>query len=198
MRANLLASATAASFGGLRLRSCSTHAESMLRPLPFCRCLMTAVAPTTNALRRPSSPARVMTPSLTLPAGRMIFWRQPDPGCELPTRSKHLGRRRLHDEHRCADRADPGDLSKALATWVRFVPGHEFPLDLIDLRLQLRIFLGVSREELSSQAGEAFIGLNASEQGSEVSNPLGGGQTELCRITSDRISELGAITSKPI
>src|SRR3981189_2875753 len=63
------ASATAASFGGLRLRSCSTHAESMLRPLPFRRCLMTAVAPTTNALRRPSSPARVMTPSLTLPAG---------------------------------------------------------------------------------------------------------------------------------
>src|SRR6202040_3602918 len=87
---------------------------------------------------------------------------------------------------------------KAPATWVGFVPGHEFLLDLIDLRLQLRIFLGVSREELSSQAGEAFIGLNASEQGSEVSNPLGGGQTELCRIASDRIGELGAIRNQPI
>src|SRR3979411_1839263 len=133
-----------------------------------------------------------------LTGGRMIFWRQPDPGCELPTRSKHLGRRRLHDKHPSADRAAPGDLSKAPATWVGFVPGHEFPLDLIDLRLQLRIFLGMSREELSSQAAEAFIGLNASEQGSEVSNPLGGGQTELCRIASDRIGELGAITNQPI
>jgi len=26
-----------------------------------------------------------------LPRGRMIFWRQPDPGRELPTRSEHLG-----------------------------------------------------------------------------------------------------------
>src|SRR6266404_2664731 len=196
MRANLLASATAASFGGLRLRSCSTHAESMLRPLPFRRCLMGRSDHQCAAQALVPSSRNDAEPYLT--GGRMIFWRQPDPGCELPTRSKHLGRRRLHDEHRCADRADPGDLSKAPATWVGFVPGHEFPLDLIDLRLQLRIFLGVSREELSSQVGEAFIGLNASEQGSEVSNPLGGGQTELCRIASDRIGELGAITNQPI
>jgi hypothetical protein len=65
MRAVLLASATAANFGDLRLRSSTSHGDAF----PLRRaCWITAVAPTTNTLRNPSSPARVITPSLTLPA----------------------------------------------------------------------------------------------------------------------------------
>src|ERR1700730_2373158 len=64
-RAILLASATAANFGGLRLRRSTIQGEP--RP-PRRTCLITAVAPTTNTLRKASSPALVMTPSLTLPA----------------------------------------------------------------------------------------------------------------------------------
>ena len=64
MRANLFANATAASFGGLRLRRCQGDA----RPLQPTACLITAVAPDTSTARKASSPARVMTPSLTLPA----------------------------------------------------------------------------------------------------------------------------------
>ena len=65
MRAILLASATAANFGGLRLRSSTSQGD----PRPLRRtCWITAVAPTTSTLRKVSSPARVMTPSLTLPA----------------------------------------------------------------------------------------------------------------------------------
>ena len=67
MRATLLASATATSFAGFRFRSCSSQGESALLLLPFTTNLRSAVAPTTNTLRKASSPARVMTPSLTLP-----------------------------------------------------------------------------------------------------------------------------------
>jgi hypothetical protein len=56
---------TAASFGGLRLRSAASQGDV----LPLRRaCRITEVAPTTSTLRKPSSPARVMPPSLTLPA----------------------------------------------------------------------------------------------------------------------------------
>src|SRR5271166_6787526 len=168
MRASLLASATATSFGGLRLRSCASQDASAPWLLEFPRCLMTAVAPATSTLRKPSSPARVMTP-------RMVFWRQPDPGRELPTRSEHFGGGRFHAQHRCADRADAGDPSKAPTAWVGFMPGHKFGLDLLDLCLQLGILRGMDREQLSSQAGQALIGLDAIEQRSQVNNPLGGG-----------------------
>jgi hypothetical protein len=65
IRAVLLASATAASFGDLRLSSAVSQGDA----LPLRRaCWITEVAPTTSTLRNVSSPARVITPSLTLPA----------------------------------------------------------------------------------------------------------------------------------
>src|ERR1700742_1603973 len=65
MRAVLLASATAAHFGDLRLRISTSQGDAFP---PRRTCLITAVAPTTSTLRNPSSPARVITPSLVLPA----------------------------------------------------------------------------------------------------------------------------------
>jgi len=61
-----LANATAASLGGLRLRRSMSQGDA--RPLQPTACLITAVAPDTSTARKASSPARVMTPSLTLPA----------------------------------------------------------------------------------------------------------------------------------
>src|SRR3981081_3851372 len=69
MRAVLLASATAASFGGLRLSSASSQGD----PRPCLACLITAVAPATSTLRSISSPARVILPSRGLPAGEWAF-----------------------------------------------------------------------------------------------------------------------------
>jgi hypothetical protein len=57
----------------------------------------------------------------------------------------------------------------------RFMPGHKFGLDLLDLCLQLGILRGMDREQLSSQAGQALIGLDAIEQRNQVNNPLGSG-----------------------
>ena len=66
MRAVLLASATAASFGGLRLTSAVSQGDGF--PCAFLACWITAVAPTTKTPRNASSPARVMTPRRCLPA----------------------------------------------------------------------------------------------------------------------------------
>ncbi|EEW61123.1 hypothetical protein SCH4B_0266 [Ruegeria sp. TrichCH4B] len=63
----LLANATAASFGDLRLSRSISQGEAFL-PLPALTCRSNEVAPTTRVLRRASSPARVVTPGLTLPA----------------------------------------------------------------------------------------------------------------------------------
>src|SRR5271166_4265266 len=78
------------------------------------------------------------------------------------------------------------------------MPSHEPGIDLVDLRLQLRIFLGLGREQLPSQGGQALIGLDAREQRSEVSPPLGGGQAELARIATDRVAQLRAIADQPV
>lgn len=55
MRANLLANATAASLGGLRLRMSISQGDA--RPLLPTACLITAVAPDTSTARKASSPA---------------------------------------------------------------------------------------------------------------------------------------------
>src|SRR5258708_4756569 len=71
MRAVLLASATAASLGGLRLTSATSHGEG--RPRPLRTCWITEVAPATNTLRKASSPAFVIAPSRPLPAVECSF-----------------------------------------------------------------------------------------------------------------------------
>ena len=75
MRAFLLASATAASFGGLRAIRSSSQREC--RPRPLRACWITAVAPATRTLRKASSPARVITPSRVLPAVEWSFGVKP-------------------------------------------------------------------------------------------------------------------------
>src|SRR6266513_3257471 len=71
MRAILLASATAASFGGLRASNATSHGDG--RPRPRLICWITAVAPATSRLRNISAPARGILPSLVLPAVEWSF-----------------------------------------------------------------------------------------------------------------------------
>src|SRR5437762_13990995 len=71
MRAILLASATAASLGGLRFSSATSQGDGW--PRPRRTCWITAVAPATNRLRKTSSPARVILPSLVLLAVERSF-----------------------------------------------------------------------------------------------------------------------------
>jgi hypothetical protein len=64
MRAILLASATAASFLGLRASNPRSHGEAC----PRLACWMTAVAPSTSSRRKSSSPCRLILPGRCLPA----------------------------------------------------------------------------------------------------------------------------------
>src|SRR3989442_4891091 len=89
MRAILLASATAASLGGLRFSSATSQGDG--RPRPRRTCWITAVAPATNRLRKTSSPARVILPSLVLPAGGWAFWGKPRQGAEWPHEGEARG-----------------------------------------------------------------------------------------------------------
>src|SRR5256886_15392999 len=82
MRAFLLASATAASLGGLRFSSATSQGDG--RPRPRRTCWITAVAPATNRLRKTSSPARAILPSLVLPAVGGAFGGRPGPAPEGP------------------------------------------------------------------------------------------------------------------
>ena len=65
MRAALLASATAASLGGLRLTSDTSQGGAPA--LPRLTCWMTEVAPHMKSDLSVSSPARVILPGLALP-----------------------------------------------------------------------------------------------------------------------------------
>src|SRR5688500_7856526 len=66
MRRVLLARATAATLGGLRLSNSRSHGEELLRLFVAWR--IQAMAPLTSTARKRSSPARVMPPSFCRPA----------------------------------------------------------------------------------------------------------------------------------
>ncbi len=78
------------------------------------------------------------------------------------------------------------------------MPSDKPGIDLVDLRLQLCIFLGLGREQLPSQGGQALIGLDTLEQETEVSPPLGGCMAELAGIATDGIGQLRAIADQPV
>src|SRR2546429_2776813 len=105
MRAILLASATAASLGGLRFSSATSQGDG--RPRPRRTCWITAVAPATNRLRKTSSPARVILPSLVLPAGGWAFWGHPRPGPQWPPGGEPAGSGGLLTRPRGPDRPHP-------------------------------------------------------------------------------------------
>src|SRR3954464_9851604 len=78
------------------------------------------------------------------------------------------------------------------------MPGQELGINLVDLCLQLRIFIGLGREQLPSQARQALIGLDALEQRIEVSLPFGGYKTELTRMATNGVAQLRAIADQPV
>lgn len=86
IRAILLASATATNFGFFRCRSSISHCEACLLR-PALTCWRRAVAPTTYA------PQHFVTgtgdnPKPDLACSRMVFWREPNPGGKISTRSR--------------------------------------------------------------------------------------------------------------
>ena len=82
----------------------------------------------------------------------------------MAARSESSGAGAFISSSERADRADAGDLGQASAALIGPMPGHQLGVDLVELRLQLRIFFGLDREQLARQGGQRLIGLNALEQ----------------------------------
>jgi len=93
---------------------------------------------------------------------------------------------------------DAGILARRRLHSSALVPGHELGVDFSDLRLQLRIFFSLGREQLASQDGHALISLNAIEQRIDVRHPLAAVKAELGRIAADGVRQLRAIADQPI
>ena len=119
MRAVLFASATAANFGDLRLRSAASQGGSSDHQ-HAAQCLVAGARDNAKS---------------DLAGGRMIFRRQADPGRELTARSEQLGFRGLHSQQCRADGADARDLDETLAAFIGPMPSHKLGVDLVDLRL---------------------------------------------------------------
>src|SRR5215208_3802279 len=60
------------------------------------------------------------------------------------------------------------------------------------------MFLGLGREQLPSQGRQALISLDAIEQRTEVSFPLGGYKAELTRMAANGVAQLRAIADQPV
>src|SRR6202051_1858119 len=183
MRAILLASATAASLGGLRFSRASSQGDG--RPRPFRTCWITAVAPATNSLRKTSSPARVILPSLVLPAvewslgvspsqaakcrpeenapGSGVFITSavapigPTPGICASRRLQALARCQAISLASIAFSLTCNCAAHASAGGVGGVPGHQLGLDRLQFDLQLRVLPTLDRKHLARQRRQALV-----------------------------------------
>src|ERR1700720_1541552 len=80
----------------------------------------------------------------------MLLWNESDPGREVASRSEGPGVSNTGDQSGRQHRTDPGNAMKALARWVGPVPGHDHPIELQDLLLEV--------EQLSAERGKAATG----------------------------------------
>jgi hypothetical protein len=86
---------------------------------------------------------------------------------------------RLHFQQH---RGDAGDFGEPLAAFIGAMPSDQPGIDLVDLRLQLRILLGLGREQVEPRrAGSHRLGCARAEDRGEAF--LGGGKAELACIS---------------
>src|SRR3981189_3538107 len=188
MRAILLASATAASFGVLRSRSSRSQPDPRLR-FPLA-CLTTEVAPTTSSRRKLSSPARVILPSLVFPAVKWSFGVKPSQAANSRPERKACGVRRLHHQRCGGNWANARDLRQPPAQGIGTVPGHELCLDRLQFDLHLRIVASERCKQLARQYRYAFVVRNRGQERCDLVQTFGFDQPELRCITADRVAQL--------
>src|SRR6202790_3980864 len=155
MRAILLASATAASFGGLRFSKAISQGDG--GPRPCLPSWIPAVAPATSTLRNLSSPARVILPSRVLPAVEWSFGVRPSQARKMPPGGERAWIWHLHHQRRGADRPDPRNLRQTPAVVIGAVPGLQPDLDRPQLHLQLRVIPALESKQIARQFRNAFV-----------------------------------------
>src|SRR5216683_1915183 len=164
----LLASATAASFFGLRASNPRSHAGAR----PGLACWMTAVAPSTSSRRRLSSPSRLILPSRCLPAVEFSRGVMPIHAAKCrPERKRPSGPapppargQALEREADAADRPNARDRRQTLARLIFPVPRHQPHLDRLQLGIQHLELARQHAEHLARQRRHALFGSHAPKQ----------------------------------
>src|SRR4029077_2756220 len=110
---------------------------------------MTASAPATNRLPRKRSPCLLILPSRSLPPLECCLGTSPIQAEKLRPDRKVLGSA-TRNQRSCKQRADPGNVMKALARLVGPKPGQNHPIELQNLALEA--------EQLSTERGKARAG----------------------------------------
>ena len=107
-----------------------------------------------------------------LAGGRMIFRRQAEPGRKVPPRAEYLGRRRFHDEHRCADRDQRQGFAPGADCMRRRDATPSICRRSPSAALQLRIFSGVESEKFARQGRKLSSAAMRSSSGSILHIPF--------------------------
>ena len=189
MRAILLASATAASFGGLRFKSSISQRGPRPRRL---RLLHHRGRPDHQQLAQ-SLIARagdLAEPGLS--GGGMVFGVRPSQAANSRPERNACGSGVFITSACGGDRTNTRDLRQAPAQGIGAVPGHKPGLD----RLQLRPAPVRTRAQALQTAREpapaGFRLARLRQQRRDLVQPLGFNQAKLRRVAADRIAQLGA------
>lgn len=95
-----------------------------------------------------------------LAAGRVIFGRQPYPGCELAARLEQLRSGCLHDQKSRTDWADAGNGVETSAAFVVTLPCLYLGLHIRNLPFQLSVFLGLAHEQFLCELWHSRVGVS--------------------------------------
>src|SRR5438477_7048567 len=153
MRAILFASATAATFFGLRASNFESHGTAwpFLPRRPFSACWITAVAPSTSNRRKPSSPSRLILPSRCLPPVEFSRGVIPIHAAKCRAERKPFGSGTLRAKLTPPIGPTPGIVARHLAGLVVPMPGHQPHLDRLQPGLQSVELCGQHTDHLARQ-----------------------------------------------
>src|SRR5271168_2896015 len=204
IRAILLASATAASFFGLRASNSRSHAEARpVGPWPagLTRGLaapITAVAPSTSSRRRSSSPCRLILPGRDLPAVEASRGVTPIQAAKCRAERKALGSGTLSAKLTPPIGPDAGNGRQALARLILPMPSHQARLDRLQLGVQPLELIGQQGEHLARQGRHALVGREPPLQFGDLLRTLWRGDAELRRMAAHRVDQHGALLDQQV
>src|SRR5262245_30405316 len=126
-----------------------------------------------------------------LAAAGVLLRHEPDPGREVPPRSKGRGVCYASNQSCCQRRPDAGDRIQPLAGRIRSMPGDDTPVELKDLDLQCPQLTAKSSKTSAGHFRKPAVSWIADDlqQLFDTSAPDRGNDPELGKIGADRVDD---------
>lgn len=130
------------------------------------------------------------------PTARMLSRYQPDPGCELPGRSKLFAAVDRRDDRRRRQRSDAGDGFQALARFIRAVPGKQFGLKFLEAGRQHGQLIDEKTKHSARQIGNTeFVRVvEHANQLADAARALSRNNTQLSEMPTQRVDDHRSLT----